>query len=358
MIEIVGTGLAGLACAHTLLRAGVSVKLTGPPRTCRPLVGESLAPAAQRLLQDLDLADVLATIPSLRCTGHASSWTDETLQTRDGFEDPEGGAWLVDRRLLEDAILERALARGAQRRPERWDGRQRGNFLVDASGRRSVVARRRGVRRVFGSRLIGRASWGLSPLPKDHPGRSEAHFPGTEVVLPSEGPPTPGRDLRTLVEATPHGWWYGAPLPDERVVAVFCTSPDQSQIVRSHRRWEQGLAQTIHLSHRFQETQWTESTVVDASPSWLTSPIGSDFIAIGDAAQTFDPLLAQGMFHALYTGVRGAQALLTGGLQQYERRLLTIRRNNESHCAFLYAESRYRYNENVPPQLGRTTAPR
>ena len=48
----------------------------------------------------------------------------------------------------------------------------------------------------------------------------------------------------------------------------------------------------------------------------LDSCCGTDWCAVGDAAAAFDPLSSQGIFNALYTGVRGAE----GGNERTERR--------------------------------------
>ena len=38
--------------------------------------------------------------------------------------------------------------------------------------------------------------------------------------------------------------------------------------------------------------------------------IGSNWLAVGDAALALDPLSSQGMFFALYSGIRGAETIL------------------------------------------------
>ena len=45
-----------------------------------------------------------------------------------------------------------------------------------------------------------------------------------------------------------------------------------------------------------------------AHGAWLDRPSGAGWIAIGDAALSFDPLAAQGLFNALYTGLAAAEA--------------------------------------------------
>jgi flavin-dependent dehydrogenase len=40
----------------------------------------------------------------------------------------------------------------------------------------------------------------------------------------------------------------------------------------------------------------------------LASAAGPGWLAVGDAAMSFDPLSSQGLFHALYTGMKGGEA--------------------------------------------------
>ncbi len=70
---------------------------------------------------------------------------------------------------------------------------------------------------------------------------------------------------------------------------------------------------------------------------------GEGWLALGDASLAFDPLSSQGMFHALYTGLRGAQAVLApsaeraSALAAWEERLREVRRAYERHLAGVYA---------------------
>jgi hypothetical protein len=78
----------------------------------------------------------------------------------------------------------------------------RSKFIVDATGRSSVVARRQGAARASYDRLVGLVGF----------------------VASSSG--YNGSDSFTLVEAIEDGWWYSAILPDLRLVVAFMTDAD------------------------------------------------------------------------------------------------------------------------------------
>ncbi len=316
MIIVAGGGLAGVASALRLRSAGAPVTLVAPPPPPGPFVGESLAPAARRVLATLGAADVLDSIGARRSAGHASLWEDDVLRTRDAFEDPEGGTFIVDRRTLEGALRARAVAAGVRWVRGRWSSSQvDGRRFIDATGRSAKLARAAGARRIVAARMIARVAWGVLP----------------------------GADTRTLVETRPEGWWYGARCTPERVVLAVFTSPDRADLVRSERGFMAALARTRGIRARFADAHWTESRVVDASPSFLDRPCGDGWLAVGDAAQTFDPLASAGMLHALYTGMRGAEALLSGEFRAYEARLAELRAAHLRERARLYRAASQRW---------------
>lgn len=297
MIAVVGAGPAGVACALTLRAAGAEVVLVAPPPAEGPAVGESLPAAAGRLLRDLGLEGVLDQVPQVRCAGHASAWSGPTVVTRDALQDPEGPGWRVDRAAFNAALLGAAVQAGVPWIQDRVVSVQGGlglasqvldvTAVVDASGRRAAVARRLGVSRTVLDRTLARVAWGPGDL----------------------------ADQRTLVESVPEGWWYSAALPGGQVVAALHTQDAES--VRSEATWFQAMARAPHTLARVGPIDWTHHRTADAGISRLDAPGGPGWIAVGDAVQAFDPLGSQGMLHALYSGRKGARALLRGDLRAY-----------------------------------------
>jgi flavin-dependent dehydrogenase len=79
-----------------------------------------------------------------------------------------------------------------------------------------------------------------------------------------------------------------------------------------------------------------------AQSSWLEPPVGEGWLAVGDAAISFDPLSAQGILTALFTGMTAGQALhahLTGdpdALTTYRTRLNAINTAYQRNRAITY----------------------
>ena len=116
-------------------------------------------------------------------------------------------------------------------------------------------------------------------------------------------------DYRTLVEATAEGWWYSARLPEARTAIAFMSDadllpPQHPQLRAYWLRQLQGSVQTRAraagrtLEHLMQPLRW-----VAAGSEILECSSGARWLAIGDAAVSFDPLSAQGIYHALRSGL-------------------------------------------------------
>jgi flavin-dependent dehydrogenase len=211
---------------------------------------------------------------------------------------------------------------GSQDGPRAIDAR----FLVDASGRGAAL------RRLIGS------------TPMAYSDRLVCRF---ARVAQSEG--RADLDGFTLVEAVPQGWWYLATLPDGARVVAFHTDADLP--AARHTRNPDGFSELLDRTTWIRASFRARSPIdridrVSARSQRLADPCGNDWCAIGDAAMAFDPLSSQGLFNALYTGVRGGQAVdaaLVGDLQRladYRARLESIWNTYERNRASYYAMER------------------
>jgi flavin-dependent dehydrogenase len=77
--------------------------------------GEVLAPECNPILKELGLWGLLAARPDLAISsaGVRSRWGSEDTYFRDGFCEPLGAGWIIDRRAFEMFLSERASAAGA-----------------------------------------------------------------------------------------------------------------------------------------------------------------------------------------------------------------------------------------------------
>jgi len=160
-------------------------------------------------------------------------------------------------------------------------------FLVDATGRASMLARRRCARRIFYDRLVG-----------------VAVFFSTQAGNPLGD--------YTFVEAVEDGWWYSALLPNSRVVVAYMTDADLNArgSDRPIQYWQKQLDKTIHTKALVDSCALESGPfIVAANSSKLNTLFGKNWLAVGDAAMAFDPLSSQGVYKALESGIRAARAI-------------------------------------------------
>jgi flavin-dependent dehydrogenase len=154
----------------------------------------------------------------------------------------------------------------------------------------------------------------------------------------------------TQIEAEPEGWWYAAPLLQGRGVLAFHTDADlpaahaarsaETLLARARKR------RLLARSASAESLSALTGGFCAAGGTALDPPAATDWIAVGDAALSFDPLASQGLFNALYTGLAAAEAIdrnLAGdrtAFLEYTAELGRIRSVYADHLAAWYGIER------------------
>lgn len=304
-ILIIGAGPAGLVAAILLTQAGLKVTIIDSQKIvqragfARLKIGESLPPAAYMLLQKLDLWEDFKKGSHLKSYSNKSLWGSPQIAYTDFIQTPPGYGWHLDRVEFEEMLLQKAAQLGVEvlelttlhtveLKEKKWQVKwktkttqfiaKKYDFLVDASGRNSWLARRLGVQRQYDNRQLALIA-----------------FMSTNDSF---------TDRAGLVETTPNGWWYSAKIPKNRMSLTFLCQPDKKQreLWMQKKGWEQLLAQAPHTRKRALQgvgDLLTAPKFVAAGDSILTQVYGEQWIAIGDAALTYDPIASHGIMLAL-----------------------------------------------------------
>ncbi len=310
-VLILGGGPAGCATALSLAQQGVSrVLLVDPARQGQFRVGESVPPDFRILLDELGLWDEFLKENHEPSLGSCSSWGADELGYNDFLFNPLGNGWHLDRARFDGFLARKAAERGTEisygmrfngceRLPQvGWRLRLAGNdgsartavarFVVDATGMQSGVARYMGARRDLLDQLLCVAAFFELP--------DSARF-----------------SRLTMLEAVEYGWWYAAKLPNARLVVVVASDPPIVKRIGLHSRdgWLERLAATNHIavatcgSRLIADTQLTRT-----APSFLLDKVvGDRWLAVGDAASSFDPISSQGIHKAVSNGDRAGKAI-------------------------------------------------
>ncbi|MCV2489177.1 NAD(P)/FAD-dependent oxidoreductase [Geodermatophilus sp. YIM 151500] len=306
-VLVIGGGPAGAATSVALARRGRSVTLVARPPGRGPRLGETVPAGIVTTLARLGLWRAFLADGHLPSAGTVACWGGLTPFERDALFDPYGCGWHLDRARFEATLLATAEDAGVDVRAgtvrdctpdgDGWTVRVTGplpatvraGWVADASGRAARVARTRGAGRLRCDRLVGLARFARTP-------------DGGEDT-----------DTRTVVEATEAGWWYVAPLPGGRAVAVLFTDADLLPRDPGGRTrcWTDLLATTRLARDRLGgASDLSPLRAAPADSGVLAPPCGRRWVAVGDAAQTWDPLSGRGIATAMASAPAAAEVLV------------------------------------------------
>jgi hypothetical protein len=135
-------------------------------------------------------------------------------------------------------------------------------------------------------------------------------------------------DRYTRIEAAPHGWWYSNRLPgtediETRRLVVFHTDKDlPAARMAAHRQgFDQLLDDSTQIAPCLKARGYRPCGIIRGAPAdsqRLRDFCGDAWMAVGDAAQAYDPLSSQGIDKALRTASHAGHMIhfaLTDGPQ-------------------------------------------
>ena len=312
-VAIVGAGPAGTALARRLALSGCRVVLLERSSFDTPRVGESLAPSVQPLLTDLGVWAQFVELQPLPSFGTRSAWGASTAEQHSHLLTPYLNGWHVDRLAFDRMMAQSAVRAGARLQIEtrvvrctqaanggfvlhiahgaEWSrvSELQADFVVDASGRRTATARWFGARHAVFDRLVGVA----------------AQFNDTSAES----------HCYTLVETTPDGWWYSAPVTRAHSMVMLMTDGDlaRQQGTAAMPQWRIALQHGAHTDTRIggATLRWGPRIFSAVSHRLIRDPADSThWLAVGDAALAVDPISGSGVVRALRTALAAASTVL------------------------------------------------
>lgn len=331
-VVIAGSGPAGCAAAIRLNQLGMSVGIVDEVNPKRLKVGESVPGAVVRMLATLGIAgmdDLLIPEHYEVSTANSSAWGSDDWLYNDAVLNPEGGGWHVMRNEFDEALRAKAKKVGVSF----YDGKVgmisenenqlmismkkqgvstpdqlRTNYVIDATGRGRAVMRQFEV------------DWK----------QFESQMAAIAWVKCNE------QDATSRVKTGENGWWYTSKLPNDLRVMVFHGVKEQIRdFVHAPEAFFNAFDEAQLFPSDFKIEEVVEGIVArDASVSLPVKMNGDRWLAVGDAAQAFDPITSQGIFHAMYSGIRGAEAIdgkRRGDQQVFQRYEENIRRIFETN---------------------------
>ena len=281
-IVVAGAGPAGATIARLLALRARHVTIVDPA-TRRNDRLEIISPSGCPVIEATGMARLLADPAIARpCLGIRRRWGGRDMEIDDFLRRPGGNGFVIDRRAFDVALRAAAADAGvefvtgrivAARRDEgalaldieSGSGRRTmfAGLAVDATGRPSAVGRRMGAQRLTSDTLIAE--------------RRRLDAPRATSQEPTW----------LDVKGCSNGWSYSVSGPDGR-----------------RERWIVRRAASNRVNGHARPR-------ADASSAILSHAAGEGWIAVGDAAVSFDPVTSQGLANALSSAIVAAGAILS-----------------------------------------------
>lgn len=311
-VLIVGGGPAGASTALSLLNySELDVILVEHSDFSKERIGEHVSPSILNLIDYLKLdRDDFLNDCTERTFGTMSAWGSDQLYSANGIYTPEESTFQLDRLVFDLSLIEAVNERGGQVIPrskcqkieslndDTWKVRLIhedfgeiqvfARFLIDATGRKASVSRKLGCNLIKHDSLVGIG--GFFQMEE-----------GVEV------------EKYQLLEASSEGWWYSSILPNQLIgVTFFCDSDLVSRDKKNELgTWKELCASTSHIRERVKKASalinglWSR----DAHSHLTDFSEVPNFLPVGDAAVSFDPISSMGIGFAITSACNAARTI-------------------------------------------------
>ncbi len=321
-IVIIGGGPGGAAAASFLCQRGHTPLVIERETFPRFHVGESLLPASQQIWERMGLAE------ALQHSGHTFKHAGEFFVGKSPQQEERVGitalfsimppkkayvrpfAYQVERATFDKQVLDFAQSQGAQVRRgsvrsvlfdgeqargvlvRQRDGQEReieADFVIDASGRRAVIAKQLGLQEKD-PQLKTSACFGHFRNVARDPGARQGYFQGYFIE---------------------HGWLWLIPLSDNRMsVGLVQNSPACDSWSKDPQKNLMDVVNKYRfIQKRFEHAEQTGPVRMYRDMAYYSRRMtGPGWAAVGDAAFFIDPLYSSGVHTAFLMGEAAAQA--------------------------------------------------
>ena len=304
-VIVVGAGPAGLATSLCLSANHISHCVVDASKYAVYKAGDALPPNAKPLLKQLGILGLLDHKHHMPYYGNNSIWGSDTWHKEEFIKSLYGHGYLLDRVYFEKQLRqlvcdtntpfysgyqlhnveEKVSEIEATIRSDSECLQLTAQYIVDATGRKASVCRHLGAYKKALDQQLTFSFWHQ-----------------TKQQIPRQ----------IWIEATENGWWYLSPAANGKVNCMFFTlnglRPQRNEMAKFLRA---ELIKTIQIQKIIQpvEEELIDNQCMPSGTSCLEIPYGDHWLAVGDAAFSYDPISSYGITSALASGYYGAHAI-------------------------------------------------
>ncbi|WP_298420356.1 FAD-dependent monooxygenase [uncultured Kordia sp.] len=326
-VIIIGNGIAGVTLAVLLQRKGIPfVLLHRKVEKEAFALGETLPPTAMPLLNELQLLSVFEENAYRKTYGYHSMWGSSRVTDINFFHhNPYKNGLKINKQQtlqqLREIIKENMISYHKE-----FD------IIQEAHGNTVVLAKNEGVKIVQGKILIDATGRNRAILQKLNV-KSNVH---DELVALSCHIPKikhPKLTHEVYVESFKEGWGIVSALNEiENICTIFTHKGNEIlSKLKDVSQWKIVLSETMYLKDFLQETNQAKFKGGNANSSVAAQIAGSNWLVLGDAAMSFDPLSSHGITNAIYTAAKASEAIVkklnfadTEAFPEYDSTMKTI----------------------------------
>lgn len=287
-IVIIGAGIAGCISAMYLYQ-NLKIVVINKDLKTNEKIYETLVASSKRFFSELKIEDVLNNFSEI--SGTQSYWGSETAYFTDALKNPEGASILVEKneftQRLRQKLVEKKIEKitdtilQISKENDGWEIKLKNktiktDFIIDASGRTNLIKKQLQISKENMDKLVGLHAILPEKLNLDY-----------SIIYPDNS-----------------GWFYFLPISEYKTYVSYFTDSDlwNKKDLISSKLIFQKLQQInnqnkISFTSDFKNIEFLK--IKASHTSVLDKVVGTNWVAVGDAALTFDPLSSSGMYNAL-----------------------------------------------------------
>ncbi len=290
---VVGGGPAGSTIAKVLQGFGHKVALVEKEEFPRPNIGISLTPRIHHFLDLLNVREAIEKSEFIKSKKAIISWSENDNYEREN----EQSGYHVDRGLFDKILLDSTIQSGVDlyqpftSKHVKW--MNTGNWEIPLEGAEQKMLK---------SKFIVDATGNGSVLPS----KKKQYLPKTICIYAYWNIPEL-KDHNSYVEAGSNHWYWGAPCAHNTFAA--CVFVDPKEINKKETSIDEfylkKLKESKHLNFCLKGNLKEKISTCTTTGFYDEDPIGRNYIKVGNAAYSVDPLSAQGVQKAIASAYQG-----------------------------------------------------